>query len=495
MNTPAIPSFGPDPLPAPQGARDSGSSGAGDLFGDLLRGQMNAPAPSSKPSHADAAERPQPDNSTNDSNETRDPPPAADDSKPAAETSDAKKPADSSAKKDSKSGDADGAKDKKDDSKPADNAAGQAAPANAVAAAVVTVLAQAAPSASGDDSGTATAAKGTDGVAAVGASGAANGQAQQAQAAPPQAPGVAPEPPAPNPDETPNGSKDGNAPFQAQVTVTDESKTMVSRPSAALAPAHAADLAAENKKAQDSSDDKDADTPEPQPGKAAAATTTSDKPADKTDHAAAAHANAAAAPAGDAGHGGAKPDATPQPQVQANTNTAPMPAHASAPQTDAGTQMPAVATAARPTAAAVPTPATFNDVAVQITKAATDGLEKISIQLKPESLGRIDVQLQVAHDGRVNANIAVHRQDTLDLLQRDARTLERALQDAGLRTDSGSLNFNLSGQGRDNMPGGYVPAASNPASVGTETDLPLTPSPAAVAYDQAASRGGVDIRV
>jgi hypothetical protein len=157
--------------------------------------------------------------------------------------------------------------------------------------------------------------------------------------------------------------------------------------------------------------------------------------------------------------------------------------------------MQTVATAARPTAAAVPTPATFNDVAVQITKAAADGLDKISIQLKPESLGRIDVQLQVAHDGRVNANIAVHRQDTLDLLQRDARTLERALQDAGLRTDSGSLNFNLSGQGRDNMPGGYVPAASNPASVGTETDLPLTPSPAAVAYDQAASRGGVDIRV
>jgi hypothetical protein len=37
----------------------------------------------------------------------------------------------------------------------------------------------------------------------------------------------------------------------------------------------------------------------------------------------------------------------------------------------------------------------------------------------------------------------------MELLQRDARDLERALQDAGLRADSGSLSFNLRGQGRE----------------------------------------------
>jgi hypothetical protein len=33
------------------------------------------------------------------------------------------------------------------------------------------------------------------------------------------------------------------------------------------------------------------------------------------------------------------------------------------------------------------------------------------------------------------------------MLQKDSRSLERALQDAGLRADPGSLQFNLGGQG------------------------------------------------
>ncbi len=37
-------------------------------------------------------------------------------------------------------------------------------------------------------------------------------------------------------------------------------------------------------------------------------------------------------------------------------------------------------------------------------------------------------------------------QETLDMLQRDSRELERALQQAGLQTDTGSLNFSLRGQ-------------------------------------------------
>ena len=36
--------------------------------------------------------------------------------------------------------------------------------------------------------------------------------------------------------------------------------------------------------------------------------------------------------------------------------------------------------------------------------------------------------LDIGHDGRILAAVAVDRQETLDLLQRDARALERALQ-------------------------------------------------------------------
>ena len=48
----------------------------------------------------------------------------------------------------------------------------------------------------------------------------------------------------------------------------------------------------------------------------------------------------------------------------------------------------------------------------------------------------------------------VERSETLDLLQRDARSLERALNDAGLKADSGSLEFNLRGDGDAQAEGG-----------------------------------------
>lgn len=92
------------------------------------------------------------------------------------------------------------------------------------------------------------------------------------------------------------------------------------------------------------------------------------------------------------------------------------------------------------------TPAVVDQVAVHVAKAAAEGIDKINIKLKPASLGQIEVQLEIASDGRIHAVIAADKPETLDLLQRDARALERALGDAGLRTDSSSLSFNLRGQ-------------------------------------------------
>jgi flagellar hook-length control protein FliK len=116
----------------------------------------------------------------------------------------------------------------------------------------------------------------------------------------------------------------------------------------------------------------------------------------------------------------------------------------------------AVATArtARPTYHPVVT-----QVAAQVAQAAADGTDRINIRLSPAELGRIDVKLDFGPDGRVQAVFAAERPQTMELLQRDARDLERALQDAGLRADSGSLSFNLRGNGRDNRddqaPGGH----------------------------------------
>lgn len=84
-----------------------------------------------------------------------------------------------------------------------------------------------------------------------------------------------------------------------------------------------------------------------------------------------------------------------------------------------------------------------NQVATQMQRAASSNVDKISIDLSPAELGRIHVKMSVSDDKQVSATISVERPATLELLQRDTKGLERALQDAGLKTDSGNLSFTL----------------------------------------------------
>ena len=94
-------------------------------------------------------------------------------------------------------------------------------------------------------------------------------------------------------------------------------------------------------------------------------------------------------------------------------------------------------------------PAATNQVSVQLSKAIQNGDNKIKIQLRPQELGRVEVKLEIATDGRAKAMIIAERSETLDILQKDVRVLERALQDAGLKTDQNSLSFDLHGR-KDN---------------------------------------------
>ena len=157
------------------------------------------------------------------------------------------------------------------------------------------------------------------------------------------------------------------------------------------------------------------------------------------------------------------------------------------------TQQPAASATANAQRAAGPRPGVADQVSVHITKALKAGMDRITIQLKPASLGRIDVQLEVGHDGRVIAVVTADNKDTLDLLQRDARELERALQNAGLQTDSGSLSFNLRGQGdqapedgsQDSGPPNDETAAAGPDDEG---------APDAGYGDGIIAEGRIDIR-
>lgn len=91
-------------------------------------------------------------------------------------------------------------------------------------------------------------------------------------------------------------------------------------------------------------------------------------------------------------------------------------------------------------------PVPVEQVAVNIKNAIGEGADKISIKLNPASLGRVEVRMEIAKDGQLSAVILAEKPETLDMLRNDVRGLERALQEAGLKTDSGSLNFGLKSQ-------------------------------------------------
>lgn len=159
--------------------------------------------------------------------------------------------------------------------------------------------------------------------------------------------------------------------------------------------------------------------------------------------------------------------------------TAPSHVSASAPAT-----APTVAATAAQTAA-VPLPG----VAVEIAGKALAGKNHFEIRLDPPELGRIEVRLDIDRDGTVTSRLIADRQDTLDLLRRDAAGLERALQDAGLKTSDNGTQFSLRDQsGR--------PQPDAPADAHLIVEDEALPAIDPRNYGRLTGRaGGLDIRV
>ncbi|RIK96745.1 MAG: hypothetical protein DCC74_09530 [Proteobacteria bacterium] len=103
-----------------------------------------------------------------------------------------------------------------------------------------------------------------------------------------------------------------------------------------------------------------------------------------------------------------------------------------------------------PPAVAVPP----GGLALAIASQARAGHSRFDIQLEPAELGRIDVRLSIDRHGTVTSHVVVEKAETLDLLRRDAPHLQRALDDAGLKTGSGGLQFSLRDQTPQNRDDG-----------------------------------------
>lgn len=129
-------------------------------------------------------------------------------------------------------------------------------------------------------------------------------------------------------------------------------------------------------------------------------------------------------------------------------------------------------------------------VEVHLRNAIGNGAKRVEIHLKPAELGRVDVRIDTDANGKSHVTVTADKRDTLDMLQRDARGLERALQDAGLKADSNSLSFNLRGgdshqQAKNGQPqdGGGQPKFDLNGDYADDLEAKLDTSEMALTYD------------
>src|SRR5690606_2874455 len=121
-----------------------------------------------------------------------------------------------------------------------------------------------------------------------------------------------------------------------------------------------------------------------------------------------------------------------------------------------------------------------------------DGSDRMRIELHPASLGGIDVSLEIGRDGRVDAVIRADRPETLELMQRDARQLARALQDAGLQADLSSFDFRQREDGAEGV-ARHQPEGASSRHAGTGDGI--APAATIDLIYRSARAGGLDLRV
>lgn len=141
----------------------------------------------------------------------------------------------------------------------------------------------------------------------------------------------------------------------------------------------------------------------------------------------------------------------------------------------------------------------MEQVSVHIAKHGKDGGNSIKVQLKPVELGTIEIKVDVNKDGSVTAMVSADNKETLELLKKDQSSLQKALEQAGLKTDSGSMSFNLregSQQAGQQEPGGGAVARRRARMAAAAAADAASAKAAATAQARwGVGRSGVDIQV
>ncbi len=95
------------------------------------------------------------------------------------------------------------------------------------------------------------------------------------------------------------------------------------------------------------------------------------------------------------------------------------------------------------------TPQIMHDIAVHMKQAINASSDKVTVQLNPPALGKIQIELQFAKDGRVNAILYADKIETYDLLQRNPQLLKESIAGTGINPETTDLSFSFRGENSD----------------------------------------------
>jgi len=140
-------------------------------------------------------------------------------------------------------------------------------------------------------------------------------------------------------------------------------------------------------------------------------------------------------------------------------------------------------------------PVPLNGLALEIGASIKSGKSRFEIRLDPADLGRIDVRIDIDRNGQVTSHLTVEKPETLSILRQDAPQLQRALDDAGVKTGSGGLQFSLRDQSSSGQNNGGDSRPNAQRLIITDEDaIPATVAGRSYGRSLGGS-GGVDIRV
>lgn len=90
-------------------------------------------------------------------------------------------------------------------------------------------------------------------------------------------------------------------------------------------------------------------------------------------------------------------------------------------------------------------------IAVQMQKNINAKVSQMKVQLMPENLGKLDINLKFGKDGSIKAHLVAEKTETLTMLQKDSAQLQKVLQEAGFEVSQDSLSFDLNQSSQEHL--------------------------------------------